>query len=79
MLGCGYECHMVGGPWIAENPACPFHGSNAHYIDTRELEMISAGDIEALWMEHCPDNSLTAALRFAEAVIEAYRLRNDLA
>lgn len=25
---CNYECHQVGGPWIAENPACPIHGAN---------------------------------------------------
>ena len=23
---CNYECHQIGGPWIAENPDCPVHG-----------------------------------------------------
>lgn len=77
-MDCGYECYMVGGPWIAENPSCPFHGSAAHYTDTSGLVALSAGDIEALWMEYCPDDSLTSALKFADAVVEAYRLRNDL-
>lgn len=26
MSDCGHQCHMVGGPWIAENPDCPIHG-----------------------------------------------------
>lgn len=25
-LNCPYECHKIGGPWIAENPDCPRHG-----------------------------------------------------
>ncbi len=28
-MNCGYECYQVGGPWIAENPACPVHGAEA--------------------------------------------------
>lgn len=24
---CAYECHQIGGPWIAENPSCPEHGA----------------------------------------------------
>jgi len=28
-MNCGYECYQVGGPWIAENPACPVHGAKA--------------------------------------------------
>lgn len=26
---CKYECHMIGGPYIAENPDCPVHGAYA--------------------------------------------------
>lgn len=29
MSDCGYECHRVGGPWIAENPDCPIHSKEA--------------------------------------------------
>lgn len=25
---CGYGCHVIGGPFISENPACPEHGGN---------------------------------------------------
>lgn len=28
-MSCGYQCHQVGGPWIAENPDCPIHGIQA--------------------------------------------------
>ena len=27
MYSC--ECNKVGGPWIAEDPNCPQHGTNA--------------------------------------------------
>lgn len=33
---CAYECYQVGGPWIAENPSCPVHGS--HAIESREAK-----------------------------------------
>jgi hypothetical protein len=29
MSTCGHHCHEVGGPWIAEDPDCPVHGSHA--------------------------------------------------
>jgi hypothetical protein len=28
-MKCEYQCNEVGGPWIAENPNCPFHGYDA--------------------------------------------------
>ena len=28
-MRCGYQCHEVGGPWIAENPDCPIHNHEA--------------------------------------------------
>ena len=28
-MKCPYQCHEVGGPWIAENPDCPIHGRDA--------------------------------------------------
>lgn len=27
-MSCPWQCHEIGGPWIAENPSCPFHGSD---------------------------------------------------
>jgi len=24
---CGYQCFIIGGPFIAEDPACPTHGT----------------------------------------------------
>ncbi len=38
-MNCGYECHQVGGPWIAENPACPIHGAEAQRRD-REIDLL---------------------------------------
>lgn len=26
---CEHECYLIGGPWIAENPSCPKHGSGS--------------------------------------------------
>ena len=26
---CPWGCHVIGGPWIAENPDCPFHADGA--------------------------------------------------
>ena len=28
-MKCEYQCYEVGGPWIAENPNCPVHGTEA--------------------------------------------------
>ena len=28
-MRCAYQCHEVGGPWIAENPDCPIHSREA--------------------------------------------------
>ena len=30
---CNYECHQIGGPWIAENPNCPIHGGRENRED----------------------------------------------
>ena len=33
---CPWRCHEIGGPWIAENPSCPFHGTDP--VDLDELD-----------------------------------------
>lgn len=35
-MRCAYQCHEIGGPWIAENPDCPEHGAEG--VAARELE-----------------------------------------
>lgn len=25
---CGHQCYIIGGGFIAEDPACPIHGTN---------------------------------------------------
>lgn len=43
-MNCTYECHQIGGPWIAENPDCPFHGREAiRYQDEHDARF---GEIE---------------------------------
>ena len=40
-LLCPWQCHLIGGPFIAENPECPFHGSNSDEdIPTEEGERL---------------------------------------
>jgi hypothetical protein len=48
-MNCGYECHQVGGPWIAENPACPIHGADGQRRD-RDLDVLESkiGDAETV-------------------------------
>lgn len=55
---CEYECYQVGGPWIAENPACPIHGSEAQRRDSdldslreRVEEADSVEELRALMLE----------------------------
>ena len=35
---CGYGCHVIGGPFIAENPDCPKHGGNPDCDDAPDEE-----------------------------------------
>lgn len=35
-MRCGYQCHEIGGPWIAENPDCPIHSREA--VEEQERE-----------------------------------------
>jgi len=42
------ECHTVGGPFIAEDPDCPIHGSASVGRDqeiTSIIERVVAGEI----------------------------------
>lgn len=49
-MDCGHQCHQIGGPWIAEDPNCPIHGTNGvgedleRMVDMREVirELVSA-------------------------------------
>ena len=38
-MRCGYHCHEVGGPYIAENPDCPVHGYQAQAEADRREEL----------------------------------------
>lgn len=29
------ECYQIGGPWIAEDPACPLHGEQSRGREER--------------------------------------------
>jgi hypothetical protein len=51
-VNCGYECYKVGGPWIAENPACPIHGADGQRRDNQlyllEERISQASTVEEL-------------------------------
>ena len=32
-MNCPWHCHQIGGPWISEDPSCPFHGSGWDSVD----------------------------------------------
>jgi hypothetical protein len=51
MMSCGYQCHMIGGPYIAENPACPVHGEEARYRERQhDMKMASIHTIlQQVW------------------------------
>lgn len=36
-MSCGYQCFEIGGPWISENPDCPFHGTEAKAREAQAL------------------------------------------
>ena len=40
---CPWQCHQIGGPYISENPSCPFHGSDPF---PRSAEDESAFDLD---------------------------------
>ncbi len=63
-LRCPWQCHEIGGPWIAENPDCPFHSENAtpdEITDETGLRL-------------CRDENIR---REAEEMAEAERRRNE--
>lgn len=33
------ECHQIGGPWIAEDPNCPVHGTVAQRKERERYEL----------------------------------------
>jgi len=39
---CPWECHLIGGPWIAENPDCPFHAHGAKPVPRYLGERLAA-------------------------------------
>jgi len=39
---CEYRCYEIGGPWIAENPVCPVHGTDAQAEEFRRSRVKEA-------------------------------------
>lgn len=67
MLSCGYQCHMIGGPYIAENPTCPVHGEEARYRE-RQHDMKMAKIHTILQQVWCREISADDALEMIEAL-----------
>lgn len=71
-MNCGHQCHEIGGPYIAENPACPIHGTNR--VDTEGIVDAARALFAALDAhEEATDNVLNNAYHPAhqEAVYAA--------
>ena len=54
---CEYQCYEIGGPWIAENPKCPVHGTEAQRhkeiaeVQKQELEdRVSDLEEQVAWL-----------------------------
>lgn len=45
-LFCPWRCFEIDGPWIAENPSCPFHGH-----DPLDLEILDPEEGERMCRE----------------------------
>lgn len=43
---CDRRCYEIGGPWIAEDPDCPEHGTEAQARERRERERFRSGSYE---------------------------------
>ena len=44
------ECYQIGGPWIAEDPSCPVHGSASQGRGDRIeaiIDRVVAGEIDS--------------------------------
>lgn len=65
---CEHECHMVGGPWVAENPSCPLHGLQAR--QTREDRSSQIHDVLVrVWYREI---SADEGMEEIESLIEVY-------
>lgn len=71
------DCFKIGGPWIAEDPDCPVHGTERVKEDTREEEKIQAL-VEALenirdYRSDVSDEIAARSMRFyAEEALKAF-------
>lgn len=44
------ECYRIGGPWIAEDPSCPVHGSASQGREDRIeaiIDRVVAGELDS--------------------------------
>lgn len=55
MSSCGFECHTIGGPWIAENPSCPIHGDNSGEYERKEYEARIGAAVLAALDDYTPE------------------------
>ena len=44
-MNCGHPCFEIGGPFIAEDPTCPVHGSGATLkFEAQHIEVFMGGE-----------------------------------
>ena len=82
MSDCGYDCHQVGGPWIAENPDCPVHGGVGGLANERPMSDRLTEAVEryrdALEDEAYDDACITEAVSVTCAVMEITPILREL-
>ena len=44
MSDCERQCYVIGGPWLAEDPDCPVHGTDA--VRARREDRAQRDDLE---------------------------------
>lgn len=58
-MDCGHECFMIGGPYIAENPDCPVHGSGCGELRDRIRDIVGLAVFREISVDQAVDDIMT--------------------
>ncbi len=67
-MTCGFRCHEIGGPFIAENPECPIHGADGIGDKIERMQSIMSELIEILKTKNLTTAEMQTLVR-AEAMV----------
>lgn len=62
------ECYKVGGPFIAEDPDCPVHGTDARRRDEAHDERMAELEARVASLEKVADNLLLTVNHLTNAI-----------